>query len=150
MAIPALDKHGLLPVGCHDCTWEEIRESFCWNAHRTELYNRAQDFLAQVWSPLKIAAPIWVDGSFTRQKDHPADIDVVADVSHLDQPTATPAIMLWINRVAVKHAYSVDFWIKHPFLPTDLTEFFRYAGTKAAAETGLDSKYLKGILRVLP
>lgn len=152
MAIPDLDKHGLLPQGCHDCSWDEVRAFFCWNAHRTALLDKAHDFFSQVWAPLNIAAPIWVDGSFTRKKEIPEDIDVVVDLSHLSNAEAMPGLTLWMQRNALnfKSAYSIDFWVRHPLIPNDLTQFFRYAGTKAAAETGLDIKHPKGILRVLP
>jgi hypothetical protein len=55
-----------------------------------------------------------------------------------------------MHRPALKVAYHVDFWIKHPLIPTDLTEYFKYAGLKAGAELGLDSKHVKGILRITP
>lgn len=150
MPVPALDQHGLLPVGVHDCTLQEFSDAFCWNAHRMSLYGGLQDFLAQQWAPLNLPADLWLNGSFTRAKDFPEDIDVVADVSGYDNQVAAPAIMLWLNRVALKATYHIDFWVKHPLLPTDLTAFFQYTGLKAGAELGLDAKHLKGILRVAP
>lgn len=148
MPIPALDQHGLLPAGVHDCTLPDIQQAFCWNPHRTALFDKFGDFLNQQWIPLGLQADLWIDGSFTRKKDQPEDIDVVADISHLDPVIAGPAIGLWVNRSAVKAAYDVDFWIKHPLLPTDLTQFFQYVGLKAGAELNLDVKQLKGILRI--
>lgn len=148
MPIPALDQQGLLPVGTYDCSLEEIELSFCWNIQRGELLGRLRDFLNQVWAPLGIQAPLWIDGSFTRKKEIPEDIDVVADVTHLDAQAAAPVIFLWFERERLKTEYKVDFWVKHPMFPNDLTQFFCYAGTKAAAELGIDSKQRKGILRI--
>lgn len=150
MAIPALDVHGLLPVGCHDCTWDEIKASFCWNAHRTGLFDKAQDFLDQVWRPLNIDAPFLIDGSFTRKKDVPDDIDLVADVSHLSNADAMPVVNLWFQNAHLKNQFKIDFWFKHPIYPHDLTAFFCYTGLKAGAELGLDTKHPKGILRLTP
>lgn len=150
MTIPALDQQGLLPVGTHDCSLDEIELSFCWNIQRRKLFDRLRDFLTQIWAPLGIQAPLWVDGSFTRRKEVPEDIDVVADVSHLDTQAVAPVIYLFFERERLKNEYQVDFWVKHPLLPNDLTQFFCYAGTKAAAELGIDSKQIKGILRINP
>ena len=32
--IPNLKKSGLLPIGIHYATWEELNEKFCFNEHR--------------------------------------------------------------------------------------------------------------------
>lgn len=151
MPIPALDHHGLLPTGTHDCSISEIEQLFCWNPHRVELISKLKDFLAQRWLPLGIQAPLWVDGSFTRKKDNPADIDVVVDVAHVPLADMGPVLALYCARDQLKTDFSVDFWVKHPaFFLNDFTSFFCYAGIKAAAELGIDSQQIKGILRVNP
>ncbi len=150
MAIPALDQHGLLPVGVHDCTWNEVEATFCWNIHRASVFAGLLDFLEQRWLPLNLHADFWANGSFTRKKEQPADIDIVADLSALDDQAALPAILLSLRNKELKAAYKVDFWVKHPLVPHDLTEFFQYAGLKASAELGIDAKQVKGILRVAP
>lgn len=150
MPIPTLDNHGLLPAGTHDCSIMEIEQSFCWNPHRVELIGKLKDFLAQRWHPLGIQAALWVDGSFTRKKDIPADIDVVVDIAHLPITDVGPVFALLMARDQIKKDFSVDFWVKHPAIPNDLTVFFCYAGIKAAAELGIDSQQVKGILRVNP
>lgn len=148
MPIPELDDRGLLPVGIHDCNWRDIQSKFCWNLPRQRLYDRAQDFLTTQWQPLGIQASLWVDGSFTRKKEEPEDIDIVADISHLSMYEALPAFKIWFQQPRWKQAYAVDFWLKHPSIHNDLTQFFQYLGLKAAAELSLDTKSLKGILRV--
>lgn len=148
MPVPALDAHGLLPVGTYDCTLQEIEASFCWNAHRLALINSLNDFIVQRWLPLNISAPFWIDGSFTRSKNLPEDIDLVADLSHLQFADAFPVFQLQFQRSQLKAQYNVDFWIRHPSLPNDLAQFFCYTGIKAGAELGLPPKHPKGILRV--
>lgn len=148
MPVPALDARGLLPVGVHECSLEEIQATFCWNAHRTALFQGLQDFIAQRWLPLGIQADFWIDGSFTRKKDLPDDIDLVADVSHVADAAIVPVILLHYANASNKATFHVDFWFKHPMLPHDLTEFFRYTGLKAAAELSVDAKHPKGILKV--
>lgn len=150
MPIPALDGNGLLPVGVHECTMAEIEQAFCWNAHRVALYQGLLDFLTQRWTPLGISAPLWINGSFTRKKDTPEDIDLVADVSHVPAADMMPVILLHYANASNKADYHVDFWFKHPMLPNDLTSFFQYTGLKAGAELSLDAKHPKGILKVTP
>lgn len=149
MPIPELDDHGLLPVGVHECTWTELQSTFCWNSSRQALYNSLQQFLLNHWQPLNIQASLWVDGSFTRRKELPQDIDIVADVSHLTMHQALPAFKLWFQQPLWKQTYHVDFWVKHPSIHNDLTQFFQYVGLKAGAELSLDTKRVKGILRIL-
>lgn len=149
MPIPPLDRHGLLPVGVYDCSWHEVENEFCWNPHRQSLFDKLQMFLAQKWAPLNLVAPLWVNGSFTRRKDQPDDIDVVADVSHLPAIEAYPVLLLQFQREDNKRDFSVDFWVKHPLIPNDLTAFFQYTGLKAGAELRLDAMNPKGILRIV-
>ncbi len=149
MPIPDLDEHGLLPVGVHDCSWSDIQSKFCWNLSRQTLFDKAQHFLLTQWEPLNIHANLWVDGSFTRLKEEPADIDIVADISQLSMHDALPAFKLWFQQPRWKQTYNVDFWLKHPSIHNDLTHFFQYVGLKAGEELSLDTKSLKGILRVL-
>lgn len=150
MSIPALDQKGLLPVGIHVCNWAEVEAAFCWNRHRSNLFNGLQTFIRTEWAPLSLPADLWINGSFTRTKDHPDDIDLVADLSQYPNEQAFPGVLLSLRRAELKGIYGVDFWVKHPLIPTDLTIFFQYTGLKAGAELGLDSKRLKGILRVAP
>lgn len=148
MPIPALDRYGLLPTGTHDCSIADIERFFCWNPHRVDLVDKLKSFLTQRWVPLGIHAPLWVDGSFTRKMDSPADIDVVIDVAHVPVADIGPVLSLFLARDQLKTDYAVDFWVKHPLFPNDLTSFFCYVGIKAAAELGIDSQQIKGILRV--
>lgn len=149
MPIPAFDKHGLLPVGTFDCTFAEVEDSFCWNPHRSGLFEGLKRFVDQELVPLELSAPVYVDGSFTRKKEQPADIDCVADVSHLADTDMGPVVSLFFRREWIKEVYQVDFWIKHPMMKNDLVSFFCYTGLKAGAELGLDTKHPKGILRIL-
>lgn len=149
MPIPQLDQHGLLPAGVYDCTWGEISDAFCWNPHRTVMLERLQRFVEEKWVPLGIpGASMWVDGSFTRNKPQPADVDVVVDVCHIPGNQMQPVMNLFFERPSLEQNYGIDFWFRHPLVPKDLCTFFQYIGLKAGAELALDSKSLKGILRV--
>jgi hypothetical protein len=149
--IPPLDEHGLLPQGVFPATLEEIETVFAWNAHRKTLMEGLRDFLVREWCPLGLTCPVLVDGSFVRAKPLPSDIDVVIDLTHLeDIPSLALALTLRLRHDELKKAYAVDVWPRHPSLPHDLAAFFQYLGEKGAAELRLPSHYPKGILRIEP
>lgn len=149
--IPDLDEHGLLPAGVHDCTLDDIAASYCWNNHRQGLFNNFKRFLAAEWHPTGIACPLYIDGSFTRSKPHPEDIDVVMDLSGLnDAADVLTGMGIWFRHQEIKNAYNLDVWPRHPSIPRDLAAFFQYLGEKASAELRLPIKHPKGILRIRP
>lgn len=149
--IPDLTQHGLLPPGVHDCTWHQFRARFATNPCRRAILKGLCQFLRKEIIPLNVAAPVLLDGSFVRSKSLPRDVDIVLDLSAFDLPAAAPAIFLWMtHRQRIKDDYAVDFWVKHPVIPNDLSAFFQYLGDKAASDLGLSAKWPKGILRVAP
>ena len=149
--IPQLDGNGLLPPGVWDCTLGEIQERFCWNDHRKGLWKGLEQFLDDVYRKLPVRFPLWIDGSFCRQKPLPSDIDVVLDVSALDGRAAWQlAIPIRMRNPEFKAQYKIDLWARHPDLPHDLASYFQYVGDKAALELQLQPKDPKGILRVNP
>lgn len=148
MPIPELDANGLLPAGQWDCTLTEAEAAFCLNPHRRALWEGLQRFIEAEVKPLG-SLTLWLDGSFTRSKAHPEDIDVVIDLSTWEPALAlAEAISLRLRHDAMKVQYHVDAWARHPFLPQDLAAFFQYAGDKCAAELRIDKFQAKGILRV--
>lgn len=146
--IPALDDIGLLPPGVWECTLAEAEAVFATTPHRRELWKGLLQFLADEVEP-HTPVPVWIDGSFTRRKDHPLDIDVVVDFSGLPEAVAMPmAVSLYLRNSKLKATYNVDAYPRHPEIANDFAEFFQYAGSKAAAEFQIDSKHPKGILKV--
>lgn len=149
--IPQFNEHGLLPPGIHDCTMDEISGSLCFTDRRHFLFQRLKQFVQAEWTPLGLDCPLLIDGSFTRNKPNPDDIDVVMDLTLAPQSPATMgAIAIWLRHAEIKEAYNLDVWPKHPAFPEDLGEFFQYLGDKAAAELRLPIKHPKGILRIQP
>lgn len=149
--IPAQDEFGLLPPGVWDCTLEQIEDRFVTNDHRRSLWEGLQQFLADEYYPSGLGFPIWIDGSFTRGKPLPEDIDIVLDLDGMPPEQAFPVALAWRSRHnEIKTKYHIDLWTKHPLMPVDLAAYFQYAGPKAAAEFKIDSRHPKGILRVKP
>lgn len=79
MPIPPLDADGLLPVGIHDCTLEELRERFG-TFQTTDQRRRLCERLEALVREAKlsgVAMHIVVDGSFVTGKAVPNDIDLI-------------------------------------------------------------------------
>ena len=149
MAIPAYDPLGLLPAGVYDCTLAEAATVLCWNDHRRRLWDDLLRFIEHEYRPLKVKAPLWIDGSFVRRKELPPDVDVVLDFSG-ENDGLPKCMQLRLKHATIKREYRVDLWPRHPLLPHDLAEFFQYAGDKCAVELNIPPKTPKGILRVVP
>ena len=80
--IPPFDQNGLLPIGDHVITLEELKESVLvygsgqvgWNsAWRSYLIEQAEVMVKQLWEVG--ISEIYLDGSFVEAKNHPNDID---------------------------------------------------------------------------
>ena len=147
MPPPPLDARGLLPVGRHVCTLDEIHAAFCWDAHRLSLWNGLIEFL-KVLTRESMVFPIGVDGSFTTDKERPADIDVVLDLRRAPEVAQVRGV-LWFRqrRAEFRDNYHIDFC---PNLPhdNDFTDFFQYVGTKTAHIKNLRREDRRGILIV--
>lgn len=146
--IPPLDDNGLLPPGVWDCSLSEICERFATTPHRKGLWDGLLQFLEAEVRPLG-SLSVWIDGSFTRAKPSPEDIDVVLDFSAADLAAVAYHILSFrVRHDELKERYHVDVWTRHPAVENDLAAFFQYAGEKCAAELRVDRKHPKGILRV--
>lgn len=86
MPVPsAFDANGVLPIGTHVATFDELRSSLLvigpgadsapnWDAQwRLTLVNNAEVLVGQLWRAG--ITEIYLDGSFTEAKDSPNDID---------------------------------------------------------------------------
>lgn len=143
-----MDDNGLLPPGVWNCSLAEVSERFATTPHRQGLWDGLLKFLEDEVRPLG-SLPVWIDGSFTRAKPFPEDIDVVLDFSAADLTKAAYHIVSFRARHdELKERYHVDVWTRHPAIENDLVAFFQYAGEKCAAELRVDRKHPKGILRV--
>jgi hypothetical protein len=120
MPIPPFDNNGLLPPGIFDCTLEEIQAVYCSNPHRQTLFDGLMSFLQSEWYPHNIALPIFIDGSFVRNKPLPSDVDIVIDLTDQNDQVIGVGIALHFRRDELKDLYSVDVWPKHPKLGNDL------------------------------
>ena len=147
MSIPALDDHGLLPAGIHDCSVEEMQASFGWNERRRELIGGFSSFLANEMCGV-FDYPVYADGSFVTDKKCPNDIDVVLELGRASDAESWQGLMfMQEHQQRIMGEYGVDFWINFRGA-NNFVAFFQYVGHKTAKFKGLESSHPKGILRI--
>ena len=149
MPIPSFDQFGLLPHGIYDCTESEIIDRYCAaNNNRLIIWDLFKEFIQQ---PQTFSWPnhIYIDGGFTSNKSVTKDIDVVIDISHLNDAEAFGALV-WLsaNKQSIMDAYKVDFWIKHGLIQNDLIDYFQYVKEEDALAKGMPTGSKKGLLRM--
>ena len=107
--LPFLDPDtGLLPVGEHVATWEEVLERFGWNEKRRGLL----DGLAEALDLLASAGcqRVWINGSFVTAKDEPGDVDVCWDTEGVDLDRIDPIFLdVSRGRAAQKERFGCEF-----------------------------------------
>ena len=96
MPIPSLDKHGLLPSGVYDCSLQEISEVFATNKHRGQLFGNLLSCLHNEIRPL-FDSPIYINGSFVTDKDHPEDVDVALELEGVSDKKKLEALVYMNN-----------------------------------------------------
>lgn len=123
--IPDFDEFGHLPVGGHDCTWEEFYEKFNVTEQRRELCLKLYEILglARKCGFLKVL----IGGSFPTAKPNPSDIDLswVTDVEvtkdvvkpecvHLMEDTVAKAKYGWnMQYLPIDHDLpSIQYWAR--------------------------------------
>jgi hypothetical protein len=150
MPIPALTDYGLLPPGEHACTRDEIYLIYCANNdNRRTIWESFVTFLDNEERTFAWPNEIYVDGGFTSDKPVTKDIDVVLDISHLDDRSSFLAITWWLqNQKRFFDQFKVDFWLKHAQMGKDLKSFFCYVKPAEQLQRQLPNNTQKGILRM--
>ena len=147
MPIPALDLHGLLPQGTHDCTLQEIEDAFAWNDDRRLLLQKFRDCLAQEIRP-RFTEPIYFDGSFVTDKEQPNDIDMALDLTASPDEQRLAGVDFMVgHQERLMADYSVHFFVDLPG-GNRFQDYFCYVGSKTASAKGLQSEDTKGVLRI--
>lgn len=158
MPIPPLDQHGLLPIGVHLCTVDEIARAFggATDGHRRDLFNGFVEWRGLIVRK-NLPFELHVDGSFTTNKARPSDVDVALRLP-LPQPTRENLRTLasldeLLNPEIAKTRYHVDPHVFHMPLADDETDMVRFFCTmkpEAARRHRVPPTHIRGILRVMP
>ena len=131
--IPDFDASGHLPAGVYRVSLGEIRRRLTWNRHRRRLFNGLRRAVANLASAG--VRWVWIDGSFTTDKERPKDIDGCWEGVQPMQVEKLDPVFLDVlpPRRAMKRKYGVDFLIAQMPLaemsgPAQLTpvEFFQF------------------------
>jgi hypothetical protein len=112
MPIPALNEHGLLPAGIHDCTLDELKSrfgSFQISDRRNQLFRRFERFVADAQAA-QFPRSLLIDGSFVTGEPTPNDIDLVLVLSRSHDVAADlpPGHYNLVSRRSVRRRYGFD------------------------------------------
>lgn len=150
MPVPPLTSAGLLPVGIHDATLDEIGEAFGKaNDVRAGLFASLTAFCGELAAFGSLIKGIFIDGSFVTSKPVPGDIDLVVIHDEDDFPALDDhprAEYLYEDRA--KERYGFDLFVE--FDQDTMVRFFQRVSTEFALEHGLAAGHPKGIIRVVP
>ncbi len=83
MPIPPLESSGLLPLGVHECSLEEMKArfgSFQGSDRRPRLFGKLEAFIAEARAS-QIVRSLVLAGSFVTSKPAPNDIDLIVIVA---------------------------------------------------------------------
>ncbi|MBL4664908.1 MAG: hypothetical protein JKY23_02975 [Nitrospinaceae bacterium] len=101
----------ILKAGIHELTLKEVEKKFCFNAHRKALFKGLKKVVRHLISVG--AGDIYIDGSFTGDKEFPSDIDgcwVASD--DLKMEKIDPVLLDFSgSRKRMKEKFGVDFFI---------------------------------------
>jgi hypothetical protein len=117
MTITGFDADGLLPVGVHDCTIDEIEHhfgAFRSSDWRPKVFEKLRSYIDEMLATGHVAAVI-VDGSFVTAKDRPNDADLVV-VLRADADRSAPLPPYVHTRISsrwVREHYGLDIFVAH-------------------------------------
>ena len=146
MPIPDFEDAGLLPVGIHDCSLDEVRErfgKFQGTDRRCRLFERLEALIHQMKATGFFAAII-VDGSFVTDKGSPNDIDLILVLrpSHEMTLPLRPFEYNVVSRRQVRRQFGIDALITREGRP----EFSEYLGFFAGVRGKPNAR--KGLVRL--
>ena len=99
---------GVLPVGIHRATFDELTEVFGWTTQRMRLI----EGFKQGVEDLRIGGceDVWLDGSFATNKEVPGDFDACWDPTPVDLSAVDPVLLdMSDGRKAQKQKYGGEF-----------------------------------------
>lgn len=130
MAVPALEPSGLLPVGVHEASFEELRDrfgSFQRTDRRPSLFKRLEAFVAELRAS-RLVTIMLIDGSFVTSADEPNDVDVILVLpqTHNFGAELLPFQYNVLSRRAVRRRHGIDLLVavEGSTLLDEYVEFF--------------------------
>lgn len=143
MPIPPLTSDGLLPVGVHECTLDEIKSVFGPYGRRRSLYLRLVEFLEAAMKS-GLVLEVIVDGSFVTSALEPGDIDLAIAVRERNETgLLRPIEYNVLSKRRVKKKYDFDILAA----PVGSPEF--HAHVEFFSQVKSRPGVMKGVLRVI-
>jgi len=129
MPIPSLTHEGYLPVGVHECTFDEIGGvfgQFQKRDRRSRLYENLEAFIAEAQSSGLIIAVV-INGSFATAKDEPSDLDliVILPKSHDFSAQLRPFEYNLLSRRSLQRRFGFDVLVAQQN-QTELDEYVSF------------------------
>ena len=150
MPIPALTTHGLLPPGIHAASTSELQATFgLSNPRRIELQGKLDDFIVHIRGFAAFTS-LFVDGSFTTDKELPGDVDAILTMPRdaLSTVLAAPGGLTLFDGPAIKHRFEVHLFIKpEPPVPL-MVDFFQSLKPEEALLRKVAPDTKRGIVRI--
>jgi len=152
MPIPQLNQYGLLPVGIHLASMDDVYARFCTSSHRWRLWQGLHQYINKLEScgALDCVSHIYIDGSYISDKRLPADIDVCFYIPQsADAASCVKLFEAVADQAGIKAKYGV-----HPFIQIEglagMDVFFQRLREKDAMHRSLKllpKTAQKGIVR---
>lgn len=153
MPIPLLDSNGVLPIGIHVATREELIRRFCVGQRQLRAHALVEFF--DYVSDAGIFRAVYVDGSFTTKKAEPKDIDVALEVLERltrEELALHPTIQR-LTQTAFTDGWGIHCeYAFHPLLQETgewILGHFQDMKPETAQELGVPRGTRKGIVKVI-
>jgi len=133
MSLPALNEAGDLPIGVHQCTWQEMEQRFGTGTSQRLICTRRLEHVLNLARRTSRLSRFIVFGSYVTAKPEPNDIDVVLvmdDAFRLED--CPPALSPLFEHALAQARYGASvFWIRPGLLIGEgIEEFIAYWQSK--------------------
>lgn len=152
VSIPHLNQYNLLPAGVHECSIDEIENTFVYNSIRRQIWDSFIDYFNLIKNLSEIES-IYIDGSFVTDRESPSDVDIAIEfVSLYDWGRLRRAHPELFDEAVIKERWHLDYLPCAPQMRswqgTDARDFFQGLEAKDIEKRGIPKETKKGILVV--
>lgn len=129
----------------------EIEAAFVYNERRKYVWQKLCEYL-ELLKPLNEVRVLYIDGSFTTDKEEPKDVDVVVEFSgFVKMLKLLEEHHHLFDNDTIKQNYPIDLYPRSKQMPrfaSDLLGFFQYVRIEEARNRNMPREAKKGVLAV--
>jgi hypothetical protein len=151
VALPEFTVHGLLPLGVHDATLDEVLSRFGGSNARRKMIGDGLKAFVELVQTFGLFTLLFVDGSFTTDVDLPNDVDVVLQLpsSSGRQFLSHPNALKILDAAQAKATYHVHLFLeKTEDGYAGMVGFFQQLKPKDLLAKKLAATHRRGIVKV--